>query len=182
MPTNMVDWVLVSFVNGACLDSLVYREAAVLLRDGSVVRANGDTTFCVPFQNGDQLRIVIEHRNHIGVMSANAITPQPGVLYNEDFRFNQSYIDAGSSGQKAVGTHGAYVMFAGDGYKYNFFTNTIQSKDRIDIRDLSPVLIDQGIFGEYMQGDYNMNCDCNADDMDILTPNSGADSAINDCP
>jgi hypothetical protein len=182
MPSDMVDWVLVSFVNGACLDSLVYREAAVLLRDGSVVRANGDTTFCVPFQNGDQLRIVIEHRNHIGVMSANAITPQPGVLYNEDFRFNQSYIDAGSSGQKAVGTNGAYVMFAGDGYKYNFFTNTAQSKDRIDIRDLSPVLIDQGIFGQYMQGDYNMNCDCNADDMDILTPNSGADSAINDCP
>ena len=73
-------------------------------------------------------------------------------------------------------------MYASDGYKYNFFTNTAQSKDKVDIRDVSPVLVDQGVFGAYTQGDYDMNCDCNADDMNILTPNYNTESAINECP
>ncbi len=183
MPNNMVDWVLVSFLNGACLDSVVYREAAILLRDGSVRRVNGDSVFCVPFVNGQQLRLAIEHRNHVGVMWANALSPVPGQVYTNDFRYTQSYTAMGSSAQKVIGTNSAVLgMYAGDGYKYNAISGSALSNHRVDVGDLTPVLLDNGNFGAYIQGDYNMNCDCSSEDVIWLAPNINVESAIDDCP
>ena len=127
--STIVDWVLVEVRTGATANAALAsaptpggRAAGLLLRDGRIVGINKATAADALFLNGVRFEmelpegqgvyVLVHHRNHLSVISANALAPGgEGCTadYCVDFRFAQSHGD----GQAEVG-QGTYAMVAGD--------------------------------------------------------------------
>lgn len=115
---DIVDWVLVELrdttdASLATPGTRISRQAAFLLNDGSVVGLDGSSLlqFDVPVANS--LYAVVWQRNHLGIISANALTGISEV-YLYDFTDGENKAFGGSLGQKQLET-GIWGMFAGDG-------------------------------------------------------------------
>jgi len=167
--STVVDWVLVSLRNAA--DGVPLCQTAALLHsDGSVEFVNGGFPCCdLDFSNSYYL--VIEHRNHLIVMSHIPIPIVNGTL-TYDFRSHQSYIDDpfgfGAIGQKEI-LPGIFAMFAGNGNQV--LTN--YSDTDINIDDRTYWDVQNGTAGRYRNGDYNLNGDCNNNDRKTWKLNNG---------
>ena len=118
IPDSVVDWVLIELrdTTDAALatgETVIARQAAFILNDGTIVDMAGrDARPCVsapPISNN--LFVVIYHRNHLGIISANPVTESGGV-YTYDFTTpsGQAY---GSDAQKDLGS-GIYGMISAD--------------------------------------------------------------------
>ncbi len=129
--STIVDWVLVELRTGATADAALAsaptpggRAAGLLLRDGRIAGINEEAAtaadalfldgvrFETELLEGGQVYVSVHHRNHLSVISANALAPGGegcNAGYCVDFRFAQSHGD----GQAEVG-QGTYAMFAGD--------------------------------------------------------------------
>jgi len=109
------DWVLVSFRTDIQKSTEVSMTAGLLMKDGSITFPNRCALLSTV---ASPLYIVVEHRNHIGIM-----TPQPvdviGSTLTYDFRLADSYRDQTSFGQKQIPT-GEWTMFAGDADQSDF--------------------------------------------------------------
>jgi len=112
--TNVVDWILLELRDAADAASagsgtIIDRKAGLLLKDGSIVETDGASTLSFAANVSHNLFVVIHHRNHLKVMSANALS-QTGGVYTYDFStdINQAY----QSGEKLV--NGKAVLFGGD--------------------------------------------------------------------
>ena len=117
--------------------------------------------------------IVIEHRNHLGIMSPRAIS----LVNNKiqfDFTLSDSYIiaDPPSFGSKVL-SNGKWVMYAGDGMK----TTTTSNFD-INSLDAQVWNVDSGTFDSYRLGDFDLNADLNALDLIKWKANSGRYSGV----
>jgi len=110
-----VDWVLVSMRTGIAKGTEVVRSAGLLNKDGSIRFPDRCALLSTV---ADSLYMVIEHRNHIGVMSPAAIDIINNELYY-DFRMSDSYRDPTSFGQKQSPT-GEWTMYAGDADQSDF--------------------------------------------------------------
>ena len=89
IPANVVDWVLVELRDAASaatatVATRISRKAAFLLKNGSVVDLNGTSLLHFTNTISNQLFVVVYHRNHIPVISANALVKVGGV-YSYDF-------------------------------------------------------------------------------------------------
>lgn len=80
VPSGVVDWVLVTLrkdLNPSSPDPAtavdVASRAALLKTDGSIVDLNGSSSLGFSVEPGDYY-IVVEHRNHLAIMSPNAVT------------------------------------------------------------------------------------------------------------
>ncbi len=129
--STIVDWVLVEVRTGATADAALAsapttggRAAGLLLRDGRIAGINeeaataADTLFLngVHFETelpeGQEVYVLVHHRNHLSVISANASAPGGegcNAGYCVDFRFAQSH-----GGRQAEVGQGTYAMVAGD--------------------------------------------------------------------
>jgi len=121
------DWVLVSFRTGMAKNTEVGMTAALLMKDGSITfpdRCALTSTVASP------LYIVVEHRNHIGIM-----TPQPVNIINSaltyDFRSSDSFRDPTSFGQKQL-PNGEWAMFAGDANQMDFPSFDVNGTDKTE--------------------------------------------------
>jgi hypothetical protein len=160
--TDVVDWVLVSFRSNTDRNSEIYKVAGLLSRNGKVRTITGDTIFQLNSSPTDSLYVVIEHRNHMGVMTPVKMCPDHatnGVIC-VDFTHMQSFVTGtpATAGQKVLGTdsRGAvYGMHSGDG-DCNFDINS---------SDFVPFGTDFNKFDIYSPGDFNMDCDCNSNDL-----------------
>ncbi len=161
------DWVLVSFRTGTAKASEVAMSAAILNRDGSIHFPER----CALPSGNVPLYVVIEHRNHIGIMSPQALDIQANVL-KYDFRRSDSYKDATSFGQKQLPT-GEWVMFAGDGDQIP----DILSYD-ITGADKTIWFENNGVFDYYLSPDFNMNGDVNGQDKALWFENNGVSSRV----
>lgn len=151
IPADVVDWVLVELretaggPETATSGTMVKQQALFLRNDGKIVQLDGSAEFKVnaPTITND-LYLVVYHRNHLAVMSANPISFDVAPLaYDFSIGMNQAY---GSNGQKDIGG-GSYGMFAGDGDANNLVQNT-------DETNVWQPQLNQ--FG-YLNGDFNMN-------------------------
>ena len=73
IPSNIVDWVLVelrSTVDGSAIVS----KSALLHNDGRIVADDGSTNSIRITVDPGNYYIVVRHRNHLSVVSANTIT------------------------------------------------------------------------------------------------------------
>jgi len=117
-----------------------------------------------------QLYVVVEHRNHIGVM-----TPQPVNIVNGtltyDFRAAESYRDPTSFGQKQLPT-GEWVMFAGDADQSDFPSFDITGTDKTVWFD------NNGVFDYYISPDFNLDGDINGEDKLLWFDNNGISSRV----
>ncbi len=165
---EMVDWVLVSFRTEEAKASEVSRSAGVILKDGQIFFPEA----CVlPSIFLDSLYIVVEHRNHMGIMTPTLVASTDNVL-TYDFRIGNTYKDASSFGQKEM-QPGIWAMYGGDG---------TQEVDGIsyDISGLDKALWigTNGFFDLYLPADYNMDGEVNGGDKAFWSRNNGLSSRV----
>lgn len=142
IPADVVDWVLLELRTGTGPSTRAAMRAAFIKSDGTVVDLDG--TSAVTFSSiavGDYY-IVVHHRNHLSVMSANPVSLSgSSALY--DF----------TVGGKAYGTNpvvnlsgNVYGMYAGDSDR-----NAVVSV--LDYNAVGSQIFRSG----YLQGDHDMN-------------------------
>ncbi len=117
IPSNVVDWVLVEYrdaPNAASANeaTVIDRQAAFLLNDGSVVDIYVASDLQPNLSVSQQLFVVVYHRNHLAIMSANPLE-MTGSIYQYDFTDSELKVQGGSSGHKEI-EPGIWGMIGGD--------------------------------------------------------------------
>jgi Leucine-rich repeat (LRR) protein len=159
----IIDWLLIELRDaqnaGSANESTVLaRKAAFLLTDGSVVGMDGSSA--IQFENSftQQLFVVVWHRNHLGIMTANGVQESDGT-YIYDFSLNAAQVFGQSAGYKNVG--GIWGMVAGDSNQ----DGLIDISDKIQWESFA------GKNG-YLDSDFNMDTQVdNTDKNEKLYPN-----------
>jgi len=169
---NIVDWVLVELRDAqtpvqATGATTIARQAAFLLDDGSIVQVDGSSQLKIDVSPTYNLYAVIWHRNHLAIMSANALV-ESGGTYTYDFSSSSSQVYGGTAGCKLLG--GAiWGMFCGDGNADGY----VNINDKINIWES-----EAGNSG-YWAGDFNLNGQVsNQDKNDYWLPNDGEGSKV----
>jgi len=160
---NIVDWVLIELRDApdaasATPATMIGRQAAFLFNDGSIVNIDGVSNPYFPYTAISQLFVVIWHRNHLGIMSANPLTESGGV-YTYDFTTgnNQAY---GTNAQKDLGG-GIYGKIAADA-------------DRDINPDDKTIWTSQAGTKGYKSADFDMDGQVNNPDKnEMWVPNNG---------
>ncbi len=119
IPAGVVDWVLVDLRDAATAaaaipaTSLSGPKAFFLKSDGKIVALDGTSLPDIGNPTiTNNLFVVVRHRNHIAVMSANGMT-LAGSTYSYDFSIDVTQAYNGSTGYKLIAT-GVYGMVTGD--------------------------------------------------------------------
>ena len=168
---NVVDWVLVELRDAADAGSatpgtMIAKQATFLLNDGTIVGLDGSSN--LQFHNSiiQQLFIVLWHRNHLGIMSANALTETGGV-YNYDFTTSagQAY---GTDSQKEIAS-GIWGMISGDA----------NADGQVTTGDKTDVWENAAGTSEYLYSDFNLDGQVdNQDKDDYWLPNLGKGTGV----
>ena len=119
IPANVVDWILVEMRQAtapanATSATIFARRAAFLLSNGSVVDLDGTSPLQflnVSVSEENNLYVVIRHRNHLSIMSANALIKNTNDEHAYDFSLENN-IFGGATGYKVVS--GKVLKVAGD--------------------------------------------------------------------
>ncbi len=167
-PIGSVDWVKVDFRETTDPASHLLSRAAVLLADGSLHFPNpitGDD-----LQNVNAVYMLIEHRNHMAIMTPQPISIDNGVIAH-DFRTANSFSVNASSGQKEIES-GVWAMFAGDADQSYNLGYEITGVEKLIFN------AENGKFNEYNIADYNLDGDVSGLDKTIWYYNNGVFSGI----
>lgn len=81
---NIVDWVLVELRTGTAANTAVAKRAGFIKSDGNIVGLDGISPLRFGVADGDYY-VVIYHRNHLAVMSANPVTLSNASVASYDF-------------------------------------------------------------------------------------------------
>ncbi len=164
-PPDAVDWVYVSLRINPDDISTVCKKSALLMADGTAVLTE-------PFDCCDlteeEYFVVVEHRNHLPIMTPNPIEIDESGTISFDFRANQSYTRLFGDGQKEVNP-GVFAMYAGNGDQ----VLTEASIKDINANDLSLWTAENGDHSGYYFQDYDLNGDVNVHDKAIWLTNNG---------
>ena len=171
---DIVDWLLIEFRNAidapsAVPETKVAQKAVFLKRDGSIVDLNGSSN--PEFYNlpTDHLFLIIQHRNHLGIMSANPIT-ESGGIYSYDFAI---------SADQAYGTNAQKNLV---GVIYGMFGGNANTDGDINTNDKIVWTNEAGTQG-YKSADFNMNGQIeNQDKNDVWVQNIGESSQLPAAP
>ncbi len=169
---DIVDWILVELrdatdASSATQGTMINQQAAFLLKDGSVVDLDGSSILSFDHSIIQSLYVVIWHRNHVGVISANALIRVDNV-YSYDFTADDTQVFGGNLGYKEL-VPGTWGMAGGDGDG----NGTVEPPDKTTIW-----IPDVGTKG-YKVSDFNMDTQIdNKDKNDIWFFNLGKESQI----
>ncbi|MEZ5146824.1 MAG: hypothetical protein R2759_07015 [Bacteroidales bacterium] len=169
---DIVDWVLIELRDAAggpafaTPDRKVWRRAALLKTDGTIVRTDG-TSF--PQFTGYiqyDVYVVVYQRNHLSVLSANWIDLEESGTISYDFTTALS--NAYGDGQQDLGS-GVFGMIAGD-------SNADGTVDDLD-KDVN--WTNEAGGSGYLGSDLNMDGEVNnPDKVDYWEPNMGTGTAV----
>ena len=166
----VTDWVLVSLRTETTASSTICTQAGLLLKDGTITFP--DACNCALTQ-GQEVYIVIEHRNHLPVMTPTKVAvTASGAAF--DFRTQQSFVTFTGDGQKML-EGGVFGMFAANGDQIN----TFGSRTDVNATDESIWTGSNSSGDIYIIGDFDMNGDVNADDESLWLDNTGKSSDVN---
>jgi Leucine-rich repeat (LRR) protein len=165
----IVDWVWIELRDETDNTSISYARSALLQRDGDVVDVDGISPLAYTTDE-DSYYVAVNHRNHLGIMTLNAIT------FTEDSTTNVNFKDDnetfGSNSQTDFGLSGIFGLWCGNANQDTVIQYSGTSPDTPNI--LSEVLNDAGNFlnfPTYSVTGYNIN-DAN---MDGVIQYSGTD-------
>ena len=161
---DIVDWALVSLRANPSRPSEVWRGAALLHDNGQVELFNSITLDEV---NPEGYYLVIEHRNHLPVMSPFKVNIVDGVI-TYDFTRGDSFKSILGIGQ-IESEDGVFMMVAGNGELIVELSSDID----INVRDLTIWLQNNGANSSYFLEDYDMNGDINIKDRILWEKNNG---------
>ena len=109
----IVDWIWVELRDATTNTTILDSQSALVQRDGDVVGVDG-TSSLVFNQVAGNYYIVLKHRNHLGVMTANSISLS-GTTTLVDFTDANNQITFGTNAQTIFGVpSGAVAMWAGN--------------------------------------------------------------------
>jgi len=170
---DVVDWVLVSFRADTSKESEFLQVAALLEASGEIDFSSSGCGLFFDEMPVDSAYIVIEHRNHMGIM-----TPHPvyvnGRSITHDFRITNSYTGGetgGGFGQKQM-SDSTWAMFAGDADQSDLPSFQITGSDK------SLWFDNNGIFGQYLTPDFNLDGDMSGADKGLWIENNGISSRV----
>ena len=164
-PSDVTDYVLVSLRSGVGVATEVCKMAAAVMADGQVLFFEGGT--CCEADTQGSYYIVIEHRNHLPVMSHQPINFVNRIL-SYDFRSQDSYKRLFGKGQTEV-VYGVFAMLAGNGDQSSAGTSPVD----INVRDYSFWTQNLGENSSYFSADYDLNGDVNVQDQILALKNNG---------
>ena len=173
--SEITDWVLVELRDAAAAadatsSTMIARQAAFLLNNGSIVGLDGTSRLSFDNILNENLFVVIWHRNHLAVMSANPLVKTDG-YYSYDFSDAVEKTYGGALGCKQIETTfpGVWGMIGGDG-DANGIINTVDKTSFWSILT--------GKTG-YLSSDYNMDGQTNNPDKnDIWLPDISRESQV----
>ena len=164
---SVVDWVLLSFRAGIEKSTEIAQVAALLHKDGRIEAL--DQCILNTSMDLSAAYTIIEHRNHMGIMTPLSTGMSNGKL-EHDFRTKDSYRDPTGFGQKSFG--GAWVMYAGD-----MDQSDVPSFD-ITATDKFLWVNDNGKFSLYLNTDLNLDGDISGEDKTYWNENNGISSRV----
>jgi len=176
-PATVTDWVLVSLrTDPDGTGGPVCQAAALLHNNGRIEFIDGGFE-CCDLDPLSSYYLVVEHRNHLLVMSHEPLDIVDGKI-TYDFRDKQSYVydplGLGQIyGQKEI-LPGKWAMIAGNGEQV---TNSKSDTD-INADDGTYWILENTIFGRYLNGDFNMNGDTNFNDRTLWEFNNGKFTSV----
>jgi hypothetical protein len=166
---DAVDWVLVSLRTSTLAISTFCTQAAWLMKDGTVTFPAGCNCTLTA---GQEIYIVIEHRNHLPIMTPNTVSvTNAGVSF--DFRSQQSYVNFTGNGQKGLAV-GVFGMFTANGDQ----SSAPGAQNDINANDESIWTSNNSNGDTYNLGDFNMTGDINANDESFWLENTGKSSDV----
>jgi len=168
---DVVDWVLVSLRSDVDESSTLCRQAGLLYKDGTIVFPDGCNCALV---DGQEVYIVIEHRNHLPVMSDGPVTVSGGGMVTYDFRTQQSFITFLGDGQTMLSA-GVFGMFAGNGDQ----ASASGARTDANASDEGIWTLFNGTGDAYTPADFDLNGDANANDESLWLNNTGKASDAN---
>lgn len=171
---NVVDWILVELRDAASTISAtpgtsIGKQAAFILTDGSIVALDGSSNLQFSVSVYQNLYVVIWHRNHLGIMSNNALV-QSGGVYSYDFSSGLSQVYGESNGHKDIAP-GVWGMFSGDG----------TADGIVNANDKSILWENETGTNGYIPSDYNLDGESNNIDKDeFWLPNISKECQVPD--
>ncbi|MDF1865365.1 MAG: cadherin-like domain-containing protein, partial [Saprospiraceae bacterium] len=171
-PATVTDWVLVSLRTGTGKETTVCKRAGLLFSDGHIEFPD-EGNWCCSIDANSTYYLVIEHRNHLIVMSHVKI-PVTNNTIAYDFRIQESYRGLLGFGQKEI-EPGVFVMYGGNGEQLL----TLSSDTDINVKDKDDWLDSNGInHSSYYKDDFDMNGDVNVQDKSLWLENNGTFSDV----
>lgn len=114
IPTGTVDWIYVALRKEAT-GPIVAQKSLFLRKDGSIVEEDGETeTIGLTGIENDDYFVIINHRNHISVMSKAAFSLNNTTPTFVDFTTTNTFYYGGEAKQIETTEPFKYGMFAGD--------------------------------------------------------------------
>jgi hypothetical protein len=175
IPFLAVDWVLVELrdtegdVTTATSDKVIARKACFIQNDGIITDLDGSSPFSIDAEINNNVYVVVYHRNHLPVISANPLEFNAGI-YEYDFTEFPEQVYGGVRSCVEVGVD-TWGMASGDG-------NNSKEINNLDKNDIW--LPNRGSVG-YNIADYNLDGQVNTSDKVVSwEPNSGKGSKIPD--
>ncbi|GAB5526555.1 MAG: hypothetical protein Roseis2KO_44270 [Roseivirga sp.] len=161
IPANAVDWVLVELREAASAAAAlsttkVGSAAGFLMNDGTIKATDGNSNLTVSLSGntGSDFFVVIYHRNHLPVMSANAIS-ESSSAYTVDFTSTSANTYQGTASLASL-----------SGSKFGMLAGDADGDGDVDATDLTTWRNQNGITFSYnnTNGDFNLDGVINAVD------------------
>ncbi len=162
IPDNTVDWVLIELretsgnASTATPDKRIAMRAGFLLKNGSIRDTDGTQNIEFVLNLQENLFVVIHHRNHISVISAEPLSVING-LCTFNFSSGESQALGGGEGHKELST-GFWGMAAGDA----------NSNGIVDITDKQDFWENFSGYKGYSSSDFSLDSQINNKDKDDL--------------
>jgi len=176
-PSTVVDWILVSLrLDSAGTVGPICQTAALVHKDGTIQFVK--PLNCCGVSEGTSYYVVIEHRNHLIVMSNVKVSfINHKLLY--DFRLEQSWEDPVFAGLNLFAREkeilpGKFAMYAGNGSQ----SISLNADTDVNFDDRSFWESQNGAVGFYRIGDYNLNADTNFNDRIVWERNNGKFTSV----
>jgi hypothetical protein len=169
--SNVVDWVLVklrdaSSASQATNGTEYARKAGFILANGSIVETDGVTPITFSIKPSGNYYVVIYHRNHLAIMSANALTYSSG-NYTFDLT-NSNNVYGGTAGMSLIG-YGVYGMTSG---------MVDQSNEVVDSSDLNAAWNNKNKSGGYYLWDCTLDGNVDAADRTMIFNNQSKQTQV----
>jgi hypothetical protein len=156
IPAGMVDWVIVELRDSVDAATVVERRAAILMEDGSIL--DTDMQNEIAFDSSGMFYVLIDHRNHMPVMSANP-RPIPDTTLI-DFSTGSAGFYGGTASVFDLGGS-VYAMIAGDLNKDGTLKYSGGGNDRslilLQLNAQTGATIITGTANGYFKEDISMN-------------------------
>jgi len=169
---DVTDWVLIELRDAptaaqATSATRIARQACFLKSNGYLCDLYGSSLVNFNLEVTNNLYVVVWHRNHLQIMTANAVT-KTGGIYHYDFTVAAAQAYGGANAQKQVAP-GIWAMIGGNGKP----DNQVDNSDKLDV--WRPQAGSNG----YKGGDFNLNGQVNnSDKIDIWKLNTGSGSQV----